>query len=68
MEAATYALHPIGVIRSSFVHRDEAPRQGFEGGRDAWLEVNHVFAEGLDHVTEGDEIIVVTWLHLACTG
>ena len=58
-------LHAIGVIRSSITHRSEAPKQGSEGAPDAWLEVDPAVAEGLDGLTAGDEIIVVTWLHQA---
>ena len=32
-------VHPIGWIRSSLKSTAEAPRQGFEGGPDAWLDV-----------------------------
>ena len=58
-------LRPIGLIRSSIKHRSEAPKQGSEGAPDAWLEVSPLVAQGLDGLAVGDEIIVVTWLHLA---
>src|SRR5262245_13052821 len=56
-------LRPIGVIRSTLKTRTNAPKQGSEGAPDAWLEVNPDAAPGLDGLSAGDEIIVVTWLH-----
>ncbi len=58
-------LQAIGVIHSILKTRPEAPKQGWEGAPDAWLEVRPSLADGLDGVTVGDEIIVVTWLHRA---
>ena len=58
-------LRPIGLIRSGIRQRSEAPKQGSEGAPDAWLEVNPLVAEGLDGLSVGDDIIVVTWLHQA---
>jgi len=58
-------LRPIGIIRSSIKKRSEAPKQGSEGGPDAWLEVSPLVAQGLDGLAAGDDIIVVTWLHQA---
>jgi len=39
--------------------------QGVEGAPDAWLEVNETFADALDGLARGDELIVLTWLHQA---
>jgi tRNA-Thr(GGU) m(6)t(6)A37 methyltransferase TsaA len=58
-------LITIGHIRSSIKTRAEAPKQGVEGGPDAWLEVDPEFAECLDGLTAGHEIIVITWFHQA---
>jgi tRNA-Thr(GGU) m(6)t(6)A37 methyltransferase TsaA len=58
-------LRAIGVIRSTLVSRAEAPRQGREGAPDAWLDIRPSLAEGLDGISVGDEILVVTWLHQA---
>ena len=58
-------LRPIGLIRSSIKQRSQAPKQGSEGAPDAWLEVSPLVAKGLDGLAVGDDIIVVTWLHLA---
>jgi len=32
-------LKPIGFIRSTLTRREDAPRQGFLGGCEAWLEL-----------------------------
>ena len=64
-ERDAYLLHPVGVIRSRLRSRREAPKQGFEGAPDAWLEVFSAFMEGLQGIARGDEIVVITWLHLA---
>jgi tRNA-Thr(GGU) m(6)t(6)A37 methyltransferase TsaA len=59
------SLSAIGVIRSALKTRASAPKQGSEGGPDAWLEVSQSLAPGLDGLAVGDDIIVVTWLHRA---
>ena len=60
-----YLFHAIGVIRSPIKRRKDAPKQGREGAPDAWLEVNPEVSAALEGITVGDEIIVVTWFHLA---
>ena len=56
-------LRPIGVIRSTLKARRAEPKQGSEGGPDAWLEESSGAAEGLDGLVAGNDIIVFTWLH-----
>jgi tRNA-Thr(GGU) m(6)t(6)A37 methyltransferase TsaA len=63
--AITYALTPVGVVRSSLTQRDEAPKQGSEGAPDAWLDVTPNLVAGLDGLAVGQAIIVITWLHQA---
>jgi tRNA-Thr(GGU) m(6)t(6)A37 methyltransferase TsaA len=60
-----FTIKPIGVIRSELVSREEAPNQGSEGSPDAWLEVYSSFAEGLEGIGVGDDIILITWFHKA---
>jgi tRNA-Thr(GGU) m(6)t(6)A37 methyltransferase TsaA len=60
-----YALHAIGHIRSELRAAGEAPRQGLEGAPDAWLEIDPSVQRGLAGIAAGDEIIVLTWFHLA---
>lgn len=60
-----YALHPIGFIRSPLKRRADAPKQGSEDAPDAWLEMNPAVAQGYEGIATGEEIIVITWFHLA---
>lgn len=63
--AYTLTLEPIGVVRSTLTSREEAPMQGDEGAPDAWLELTAEVAPGVDGISVGDELIVLTWLHQA---
>ncbi|HEX8949236.1 MAG TPA: tRNA (N6-threonylcarbamoyladenosine(37)-N6)-methyltransferase TrmO [Dissulfurispiraceae bacterium] len=63
MNDAHYMLRPIGVIRSSLKSRKDCPKQGFEGAPEARLEIDPFFADALDGLTAGQEILVLTWFH-----
>ena len=39
--------------------------QGDEGAPDAWLELTPMAAPGLMGIKAGDELLLLTWLHLA---
>jgi len=65
MIETNYTIEPIGVIRSELTDRDAAPMQGYEGAPEAWLELTALVAQGLAGIQAGDELIVLTWLHLA---
>ena len=58
-----FYLRPIGVIRSVIKERKDAPRQGREGAPDALLDVEPWAALGLQGLTVGDEMLILTWLH-----
>ena len=58
-------LQPVGVVRSSLKDRAVAPKQGEEGAPEAFIEVEGRWREGLNGLAPGQEILVVTWLHLA---
>ena len=60
-----YMVEPVGFIRSELIHRETAPRQGYEGAPAAWLEVKPEFAEALKGIVVGDQLVVLTWLHQA---
>ena len=64
-ELDRYQVHPIGVVRSTLRAPADAPNQAFEGAPDALLEIDPAFVEALHLVAPGDELIVLTWLHLA---
>jgi len=67
MDSEPYGLHPIGVVRSTLRAVADAPNQA-EGAPEALLEVDLAFAEALHRIEPGDELIVLTWLHLADRG
>lgn len=58
-------IEPIGYVRSNLTRREDAPMQGDEGAPEAWLELTPQAAPGLMGIQTGDELIVLTWLHLA---
>ena len=65
MSNAGYTVEPIGVIQSTLRRLEDAPMQGNEGAPEAWLIFTPEFIPGLLGIGIGDELIVLTWLHLA---
>jgi tRNA-Thr(GGU) m(6)t(6)A37 methyltransferase TsaA len=65
MSRTDYTVEPIGFIRSELTSLESAPMQGDEGAPDAWLELTPAAGQGLMGITPGDELILLTWLHLA---
>lgn len=63
MGDARYLLRPVGVVRSRLESREDCPKQGWEGAPDAWLEIDSAFADALDGLTVGSDILILTWLH-----
>jgi tRNA-Thr(GGU) m(6)t(6)A37 methyltransferase TsaA len=64
-ETEGYVVRPIGVVRSRLRAIAEAPNQADEGAPEAVLEIHSAFADALHRLEPGDELIVLTWLHLA---
>jgi tRNA-Thr(GGU) m(6)t(6)A37 methyltransferase TsaA len=62
---STLALRPIGVVRSPLTDRASAPKQGPEGGPDAWLEFDDDLLDALASVGPGDELLLLTWFDRA---
>ncbi len=61
-----YSVRPIGTIRSELKSLDDAPKFYTEAGApNARLELIPDFKDGLDRMQVGQDIIVITWLHLA---
>ena len=58
-------LRAIGVVESPLADRASAPKQGDEGAPDAWLALDPAFAAALDGLAAGDQLLVLTWFHLA---
>jgi|SRR5262245_27902963 len=63
-----FVVHPIGVVRSTLRTTADAPNQAYEGAPDALIELEPAYADALHRVETGDELIVLTWLHLADRG
>ncbi len=63
MTDTLYTLQPIGLIRSDLTNREVAPRQGYEGAPDAWIELTPSVADALMGLTVGDALIILTWFH-----
>jgi tRNA-Thr(GGU) m(6)t(6)A37 methyltransferase TsaA len=60
-----YVLRPIGVVRSRLRERADAPRQGSEGAPDARVALEPSFADAIQGIRVGDELVLLTWLHEA---
>jgi tRNA-Thr(GGU) m(6)t(6)A37 methyltransferase TsaA len=52
----------VGRVVSALVDLDEAPRQGDEGAPEADVVIDERFADALDGIVAGDDIILLTWL------
>jgi len=62
-EQETFDVTPIGVVRSSLQRREEAPRQGYDGAPDAWIDIDATFAVAASDIRAGDTLILLTWFH-----
>jgi tRNA-Thr(GGU) m(6)t(6)A37 methyltransferase TsaA len=65
MSDAQYELTPIGMVRSPLTDPASAPKQGYEGSPDAWLEFHPGVLDALRDIRPGDQVIVLTWLDRA---
>jgi tRNA-Thr(GGU) m(6)t(6)A37 methyltransferase TsaA len=59
------AIRLIGTVESSLNDLGIAPRQPDEGAPEASLRLDRGVEAGLEGITAGDRIIVLTWLHHA---
>jgi tRNA-Thr(GGU) m(6)t(6)A37 methyltransferase TsaA len=63
----SYGLVPIGWVQSALRVLDDAPNQR-AGAPRAWVRFDEQIAEGAKDLRPGDEIVVLTWLHLSPRG
>lgn len=63
-----YHVRAIGRVVSTLTDRAAAPRQGDEGGPDAWLLFDPSVAEGLSTLRPGADVLLLTWLDRADRG
>jgi tRNA-Thr(GGU) m(6)t(6)A37 methyltransferase TsaA len=61
----SYELRPIGHVESGLTDPAVAPKQGVEGGPDAWLVFEDEYEPAMRELAVGHRIHVLTWLHLA---
>src|SRR5437764_14789644 len=61
----TFSIEPIGMIRSELKSTKDAPLFYTEGAPNAFVEIAPAYKDALDRMRAGDEIIIITWLHLA---
>ena len=65
MTSNIFQLTQIGIVRSTLKDIRDCPCQGSEGAPGAWIEIEPQYREALDGLEVGDEIMVMTWMHLA---
>jgi tRNA-Thr(GGU) m(6)t(6)A37 methyltransferase TsaA len=65
MESTTFSARPIGTVRSSLRETRDAPNQAYEGAPEAVLEIEPELAAALHRIRAGQDLLVLTWLHLA---
>ena len=63
--ADDFALRVIGYIRSELTDPAAAPKQGTEGGPDAWLELAPYVVPAAHGLRAGQRLVVISWLHRA---
>jgi tRNA-Thr(GGU) m(6)t(6)A37 methyltransferase TsaA len=60
----SYGLVPVGWVQSALRVLDDAPNQR-AGAPRAWIRFDEQVAEDAKDLRPGDEIVVLTWLHLS---
>jgi len=60
-----YEVHPIGHVRSTLTRREDAPRQGWAGAPEAWVDLDEEYGDGLLGIEAGTDVVLLTWLHLS---
>jgi tRNA-Thr(GGU) m(6)t(6)A37 methyltransferase TsaA len=64
MSNERFEVEPIGWVRSGLVDRSAAPKQADEGAPPARVEFAPGMAEAARGIQPGDEVMLLTWLHL----
>jgi tRNA-Thr(GGU) m(6)t(6)A37 methyltransferase TsaA len=65
MNETSHELKVMGKVESPLTDLASAPKQGDEGAPEAWLVFEPNVLDALVGIQPGDEVIVLTWLHLA---
>jgi len=61
---SNFSLTQIGVIRSELKRIEDAPLSYKEGAPGAVVEIFPEYKDALHRLRVGDEIVILTWLHL----
>lgn len=64
-QSAEFFVRPIGFVESPLKSKLDALKQEHEGAPEAWLMIGKEFVQGIEGILPGQEILVLTWLHLA---
>ena len=62
-EESLFVLRPIGRVKSPLRRPEDAPKQGTEGGPEAWVVLEADVDEAARNLRAGDEVYLLTWLH-----
>ena len=65
MSNQRYELQPVGWVESQLIDRSAAPKQGDEGAPIARIVFEPTYREAARDLQPGDEVLVLTWLHLS---
>jgi tRNA-Thr(GGU) m(6)t(6)A37 methyltransferase TsaA len=65
LDHARLELKQIGRVESPLTDPDSAPKQGDEGAPEASIVFEPAVLPALDGISAGDQILVLTWFHLA---
>jgi tRNA-Thr(GGU) m(6)t(6)A37 methyltransferase TsaA len=65
MDDTRFELRAVGEVLSPLTDPAGAPKQGQEGGAEAWLVFEPALADALEGLRPGDHVIVLTWLDRA---
>ncbi len=60
-----FHIRAIGLVRSPLKDLSQCPHQEHEGAPRAWIEIEPKYSDALDGLRVGDEILVLSWMHLA---
>ncbi|AGW13290.1 tRNA (N6-threonylcarbamoyladenosine(37)-N6)-methyltransferase TrmO [Megalodesulfovibrio gigas] len=64
-DSADMDVFPVGVVRSSILTKEDAPKMEHEGGVEAVIEILPEFREGMLGLEAGQQVVLLTWLHLS---
>ncbi len=64
----SFEVISIGVVRSALTDPAAAPRQGFEGAPDAWIELDPAVAPAIHGLAVGQDLVLLSWLDRADRG